>query len=106
VRSPPGSRTRRYPHYTTSGSAQLPAQNRTADPVINDLSVTDKRVVISKDTDFYYSHVLYECLSMRMDAEFHDEDDVRFLLRHLDIEATYEEPVEVITRYYPLERFA
>lgn len=41
-------------------TTQLPAQNRTADPVINELSVTDKRVVISKDTDFYYTHVLYD----------------------------------------------
>ena len=37
---------------------QLPAQNRTPDQVINDLSVRDQRVVISKDTDFYYSHLL------------------------------------------------
>ena len=38
----------------------LPAQNKTPDRVINDLSVTDQRVVISKDTDFYYSHVLHQ----------------------------------------------
>ena len=37
----------------------LPAQNKTPDRVINELSVTDERVVISKDTDFYYSHVLH-----------------------------------------------
>ena len=37
----------------------LPAQNQTPDRVINELSVTDQRVVISKDTDFYYSHVLH-----------------------------------------------
>ena len=37
----------------------LPAQNKTSDQVINELSVTDTRVVISKDTDFYYSHVLH-----------------------------------------------
>jgi predicted nuclease of predicted toxin-antitoxin system len=28
--------------------------------VINDLSVRDQRVVISKDTDFYYSHLLLQ----------------------------------------------
>ena len=41
----------------TSG---LPAQNMTPDRVINELSVADQRVVISKDTDFYYSHVLQQ----------------------------------------------
>lgn len=39
---------------------QLPAQNQTPDQVINDLSVGDQRVVISKDTDFYYSHLLLQ----------------------------------------------
>jgi len=33
-------------------TTQLPAQNRTSDQVINELSVTDTRVDISKDTDF------------------------------------------------------
>jgi hypothetical protein len=41
---------------------------------------------------------------MCLAAEFHDEDDIRYLLRHLDI-ATYEQAVQVITRFYPLERF-
>jgi Nucleotidyltransferase of unknown function (DUF6036) len=45
-----------------------------------------------------------KCLAMRIGEEFHDEDDIRYLLRHLDIR-TYEAAVEVITRYYPLERF-
>jgi hypothetical protein len=45
-----------------------------------------------------------KCLAMRIGAEFHDEDDVRYLLRHLDIR-THEQAVAVITRYYPLERF-
>ena len=35
-----------------------PAANQTTDAVINDVSVKDQRVVISKDTDFYYSHLL------------------------------------------------
>jgi predicted nuclease of predicted toxin-antitoxin system len=39
-------------------TSQLPAQDRTTDQVINELSVTDQRVVISNDTDFYYSHLL------------------------------------------------
>ena len=45
-----------------------------------------------------------KCLAMRIGAEFHDEDDVRYLLRHLDIR-DYQQAVAVITRYYPIERF-
>lgn len=45
-----------------------------------------------------------KCLAMRIGAEFFDEDDVRYLLRHLDI-SSYEQAVAVITRYYPIERF-
>jgi predicted nuclease of predicted toxin-antitoxin system len=41
-------------------TSRLPARNKTSDQVINDLSVTDTRIVISKDTDFYYSHVLHD----------------------------------------------
>ena len=36
----------------------LPAQNQTKDRVINQLSVDEQRIVISKDTDFFYSHLL------------------------------------------------
>ncbi|MBI5091792.1 MAG: DUF5615 family PIN-like protein [Candidatus Hydrogenedentes bacterium] len=36
----------------------LPAKNATRDRVINQVSLDDQRVVISKDTDFFYSHVL------------------------------------------------
>jgi hypothetical protein len=45
-----------------------------------------------------------KCLAFRIGAEFHDEDDVRYLLRHLDIRSA-EQAQSVITRYYPLERF-
>jgi len=45
-----------------------------------------------------------KCLALRIGAEFHDEDDIRYLLRHLDIDS-YEQAVAVITRFYPLERF-
>ncbi len=45
-----------------------------------------------------------KCLSLRIGAEFHDEEDVRYLLRHLDIR-TFEQAVAMITRFYPLERF-
>lgn len=44
-----------------------------------------------------------KCLAMRLGAESHDEDDVRFLLRYLNIEA-YDEALAIIARYYPLER--
>jgi hypothetical protein len=45
-----------------------------------------------------------KCLAMRIGAEFHDEEDVRFLLRLLDIRS-YDRALGVITKYYPLERF-
>jgi predicted nuclease of predicted toxin-antitoxin system len=41
-------------------TSQLPAQNRTTDRVINEFSAREQRVVISKDTDFYYSHLLHQ----------------------------------------------
>jgi predicted nuclease of predicted toxin-antitoxin system len=37
---------------------QLPAKNLATDNAINLLSTKEKLVVISKDTDFYYSHLL------------------------------------------------
>jgi len=45
-----------------------------------------------------------KCLALRIGAEFHDEDDIRYLLRHLNISA-YQQAIDVITQYYPLERF-
>lgn len=36
----------------------LPQGNRTPDQLINDISMRELRVVVSKDTDFYYSHIL------------------------------------------------
>jgi hypothetical protein len=44
-----------------------------------------------------------KCLSMRIGEEFHDEEDVRYLLRHLDIDS-YEQALSVITKYFPVER--
>lgn len=38
---------------------QLAAENRTPDEVINELSAREQRVVVTKDTDFYHSHVLH-----------------------------------------------
>jgi uncharacterized nucleotidyltransferase DUF6036 len=45
-----------------------------------------------------------KCLAMRIGAEFHDEEDVRYLLRHLDIRCV-DQALAVITQYYPRERF-
>jgi hypothetical protein len=45
-----------------------------------------------------------KCLAMRIGAEFHDEEDVRYLLRLLDVRS-YERALEIIGKYYPLERF-
>jgi len=45
-----------------------------------------------------------KCLAMRIGAEFHDEEDVRLLLRVLDIRSC-DRAVAVIAKYYPLERF-
>ena len=45
-----------------------------------------------------------KCLALRIATESHDEDDIRYLLRHLAI-GSYDEAVAVISRYSPLERF-
>ncbi len=44
-----------------------------------------------------------KCLAFRIGAEFHDEDDIRFLLRLLDVRS-YDNALEIVTRYYPRER--
>jgi len=40
-----------------------------------------------------------KCAALRLGEEFHDLDDVRFLLRYLDI-STVEEALAVVTRYF------
>lgn len=45
-----------------------------------------------------------KCLSLRIGAEFHDEDDIRYLLRHLDVRS-FDQALTLITRFYPLARF-
>ena len=45
-----------------------------------------------------------KCLAMRIGEEFHDLDDIRYLLRNLDI-SSYQQACEIIGRYYPLEQF-
>jgi predicted nuclease of predicted toxin-antitoxin system len=39
----------------------LADQNATSDSVINRVSIAEQRVVISKDSDFFYSHLLHGC---------------------------------------------
>jgi hypothetical protein len=45
-----------------------------------------------------------KCLAMRLGPEFHDEADIRYLLRYLNIE-TYEQALAIISRFYPTDRF-
>jgi hypothetical protein len=42
--------------------------------------------------------------AMRIGPEFHDEEDIRYLLRLLEIR-TYEKAIATITKYYPLDHF-
>jgi hypothetical protein len=44
-----------------------------------------------------------KCASMRLGAEFHDLDDVRYLLRHLNIESA-SDAMAVVEQYVPTER--
>lgn len=37
----------------------LPEQNACRDGVLNEISMAEMRVVVTKDTDFYYSHLLH-----------------------------------------------
>ena len=41
-----------------------------------------------------------KCMAMRLGAEFHDEADVVFLIRALNIES-YDDAVKIILKYYP-----
>jgi len=43
-----------------------------------------------------------KCAAMRLGAEFHDLEDVRYLLRYLNL-STVEAALEVVTRYFPAE---
>jgi hypothetical protein len=40
-----------------------------------------------------------KCAAMRLGEEFHDIDDVRYLLKYLNIETT-EQALAVVTRYF------
>lgn len=59
-------------------------------------------LVVSTATPEYL--LAMKCLAMRLGPEFHDEADIRYLLRYLNIES-YAAAVAVIERFYPLPRF-
>ena len=44
-----------------------------------------------------------KCMAMRIGSEFHDIDDVRFLLRYLNLTEP-DAALNIISRYYPVER--
>ncbi len=44
------------------------------------------------------------CLATHIGAVFHDEDDVRYLLRHMDV-GIADRVRAIIGRYYPIEPF-
>jgi len=44
-----------------------------------------------------------KCAAMRLGEEFHDLDDVRYLLRYLNIESA-EEALAIVTRYFDKEQ--
>jgi len=52
VRDARPARTRREAH------AGFTHRNKTRDRIINQISVDEQRVVVAKDTDFFYSHLL------------------------------------------------
>ncbi|MFV1994183.1 MAG: hypothetical protein ACC661_02005 [Verrucomicrobiales bacterium] len=64
------------------------------------LSLSNLNVFIAKPEYL----LAMKSLAMRLGPEFHDESDVRYLLRYLNIEK-YEDALSVIAKYYPLERF-
>lgn len=44
-----------------------------------------------------------KCLAFRLGPEFHDEDDVRYLLRYLNLERAAD-ALAIVERYYPPDR--
>ncbi len=44
-----------------------------------------------------------KCLALRIGEEFHDLDDVRYLLRYLNINK-YQKAIDIINMYYPAEK--
>lgn len=44
-----------------------------------------------------------KCVAFRLGPEFHDEDDVRYLLRYLNLERA-RDALEIVERYFPREQ--
>jgi len=59
------------------------------------LTLSHLRVFIAQPTYL----LAMKCAAMRLGEEFHDLDDVRFLLRYLNVE-TASEAMEIVTRYF------
>ncbi len=45
-----------------------------------------------------------KCLAMRVGEGYHDEEDVRFLLRHLAMDS-FDEAAKILGAYYPIASF-
>jgi predicted nuclease of predicted toxin-antitoxin system len=59
ARLPPSFRAVLGRHFhDAKHTLDLPAKNATKDTVLNQLSIDEQRVVISKDSDFFYSHLV------------------------------------------------
>ena len=57
--------------------------------------------IASNPEDEAHAHYLLamKCAAMRLGEEFHDLDDVRYLLRHLDI-SSVDDALAVVGRYF------
>ena len=57
---PPGLRSIfRAAGHDAIHTVDLPEQNASRDGILNEVSMNEQRVVVTKDTDFYYSHLLH-----------------------------------------------
>jgi predicted nuclease of predicted toxin-antitoxin system len=66
---------------------ELPAGNATSDAAISEFSMRESRIVISKDADFYYSHLLHGKpfkLVMVRTGNLGRKNLVALFTRHLD----------------------
>lgn len=64
------------------------------------IELTNLRIFVSR-ADYLLA---MKCLALRIGEEFQDLNDVRYLLRYLNIK-TYQNALDIITSFYPLERF-
>ena len=45
--------------YDAAHTSEMPAGNRTVDETLNERSLNEQRVVVTKDKDFFHSHILH-----------------------------------------------